>query len=293
MVEQLLKKLRDEGINIFRLVLMQKDGSYEIAEAFPTAPCHNCYSVSKAVTATAIGILQDKGKLSVKDSMDNFFDLKEYDSEAWKKINIEHLLNHTTGIGKGFLFEADRYDIPTKDWVDWTLRQPFVYEPGEKYVYSNSTFYLLSVIVEKVSGKTLIEFLRGELFSKLGINEYAWESCPMGHTIGATGLYLMTKDMAEFCRLYLNEGEYNGERILSKDWCRYVHKGEIGSYCGGFTSSVSGRYMVAGAHSQFGIIAPDKGVVLAGHSFIVEHNENYRQMRKEFLDSLPDYKEQN
>ena len=92
MVDQLLKKLRDEGINIFRLVLMQKDGSYEIAEAFPTAPCHNCYSVSKAVTATAIGILQDKGKLSVKDSMDNFFDLKEYDSEAWKKINIEHLL---------------------------------------------------------------------------------------------------------------------------------------------------------------------------------------------------------
>ena len=90
------------------------------------------------------------------------------DGDSWKRVKIEHLLTHTMGIEKGCLFEADRYGIPTDDWVDWVMRQPLRYVPGEHYAYSNSTFYLLSVIVERVAGCTLLDFVRKSLFTPLG-----------------------------------------------------------------------------------------------------------------------------
>ena len=63
MLNTLMEALDKENINVFRLVLMNRDGSFEKADRLPTTPCHNCYSVSKAITATAVGILQDCGRL--------------------------------------------------------------------------------------------------------------------------------------------------------------------------------------------------------------------------------------
>ncbi len=279
--------MQQENVNVFRLVLMRRDGSFETADRLPTTPCHNCYSISKAVTATAVGILQDRGRLSVGDSLERFFDLRDYDRDAWRRVKIEHLLTHTMGIEKGCLFEADRYGVPSEDWVDWVLRQPLPHAPGEHYAYSNSTFYLLSVVVERVTGSALHDFVRRELFAPMGIRGFAWETCPMGHTMGATGLYLSTEDLARFCRLYLCGGVWEGKRLLSEEWCRRVHAGPEGSYYGGFTAGKQGRFSVGGAYSQFGVIAPDKDAVLAGHSFVEKDAGRYAVLREEFLDSLP------
>ncbi len=287
MIEKLMETLKRENINVFRLVLMRRDGACETADRLPTTPCHNCYSISKAVTATAIGMLQDAGRLFVDDSLERYFDLRSYDRNAWRRVKIEHLLTHTMGIEKGSLFEADRYGIDSDDWVDWVLKQPLPYAPGEHYAYSNSTFYLLSVIVERVAGCTLLDFIRRNLFTPMGIRCYAWETCPLGHTMGATGLYLSTEDLARFCRLYLNGGVWEGKRLLSREWCEWVHAGPEGSYRGGFTVGKDGRFSVGGAYHQFGIIAPDKGVVLAGHSFVNNDDGKYAALRNAFLDSLP------
>ncbi len=178
--------------------------------------------------------------------------------------------------------------IPTDDWVDWVLKQPLKFAPGEHYAYSNSAFYLLSVIVERVAGRTLLSFIRQNLFAPMGIRNYAWETCPMGHTMGATGLYLSTEDLARFCRLYLNAGIWDGKRLLSQAWCDRVHAGPEGSYYAGFTVGKNGRFSVGGAYHQFGIIAPDKGIVLAGHSFVNGDDGKYPALRNSFLDSLPD-----
>ncbi len=288
MIEKLMEILEQDQIIVFRLVLMNRDGPIETADRLPTIPCHNCYSISKAVTATAFGILEDESRLSQEDSLERFFDLRGYNRDAWRQVKVKHLLTHIMGIEKGCLFEADRYGIPSNDWVDWVLRQPLRYKPGEHYAYSNSTFYLLSVIVERTAGCTLLDFVRRNLFDPMGIRDYAWETCPQGHTMGATGLYLSTEDLARFCRLYLCEGIWEGKRLLGKAWCGRVHAGPEGSYYGGFTVGKGGRYSVGGAYQQFGIIAPDKGVVLAGHSFVESDEEKYAAVRNAFVDSLPD-----
>ncbi len=288
MIEKLMEILEREKINVFRLVLMNRVGSIETSDRLPTTPCHNCYSISKAVTATAFGIMEDEGRLSEEDSLERFFDLRGYNREVWRHVKVKHLLTHTMGIEKGCLFEADRYGIPSNDWVDWVLRQPLRYKPGEHYAYSNSTFYLLSVIIERAAGCTLMDFLRRNLFDPMGIRDYAWEACPFGHTMGATGLYLSTEDLARFCLLYLCEGIWEGKRLLGKAWCGRVHAGPEGSYYGGFTVGKGRRYSVGGAYQQFGIIAPDKGVVLAGHSFVESDEEKYAAVRNAFVDSLPD-----
>ena len=69
MVEKLMRELERENINVFRLVLMDRDGAFETADRLPTTPCHDCYSISKAVTATAVGILQDRGLISVSETL--------------------------------------------------------------------------------------------------------------------------------------------------------------------------------------------------------------------------------
>ncbi len=288
MIEKLMEALEREKVNVFRLVLMGRNGAFEKSDRLPTTPCHNCYSISKAVTATVVGMLQDSGQLSVDDSLERYFDLRGYERDAWRRVKIEHLLTHTMGIEKGCLFEADRYSIPSDDWIDWVLRQPLKYAPGEHYAYSNSTFYLLSVIVEHVVGCALSDYVRRTLFDPIGIHDFAWESCPLGHTMGATGLYLSTEDLARFCRLYLCGGLWEGKRLLSEAWCARVHAGAEGSYYGGFTVGRCGRFSVGGAYHQFGIIAPDKGVVLAGHSFVEGDDGKYAALRGAFIDSLPD-----
>ena len=83
MIEKLMETLKRENINVFRLVLMRRDGACETADRLPSTPCHNCYSISKAVTATAIGMLQDAGRLFVDDSLERYFDLRAYDRDAW------------------------------------------------------------------------------------------------------------------------------------------------------------------------------------------------------------------
>ena len=152
---------------------------------------------------------------------------------------------------------------------------------AEVYNFSAGTEYYWKVVLTGPDGTS--ESPVGQFFAR--------DEVPKLYRVdgmGATGLYLSTEDLARFCRLYLCEGVWEGKRLLSKAWCARVHAGSEGSYYGGFTSGKRGRFSVGGAYHQFGIIAPDKGVVLAGHSFVEADGGKYAPLRSAFLDSLPD-----
>jgi len=175
------------------------------------------------------------------------------------------------GLEKGFLFEADRYTLDTDDWLDYCLKQPLKYLPGEKTTYSNSYFYLLSRILHKASGVKLDKFLRQHLFKPLGINDCAWASCPYGFPQGGTGLYLSTKDMAKLGVLYMNGGVWEGKRIISEEWIQSATKSHTSpdywaQFGYGLTIQENG-YQFAGAHDQFVYINTADKTVTAAHGF--------------------------
>ena len=129
-------------------------------------------SITKQFTAVSILMLQEQGKLDVQDPITKY--LPDYPTHD-KKITIEHLLTHTSGIQSytsipGFM-ENVRNDMTTTELIDIFKDKKMNFDPGEDYRYNNSGYFLLGVIIEKVSGMTYEDFVEKNIFQKLGMND--------------------------------------------------------------------------------------------------------------------------
>ena len=90
-------------------------------------------------------------------------------------------------------------------------------EPGAKFCYTDAAFYLASRVVSEKTGEKLDDFMVRELLEPLRFSEYAFSTDPEGYPIGATGMYISTSDMAKLGQMYVQDGVYDGKRILSKE----------------------------------------------------------------------------
>ena len=277
---------KEDNVNIFR-VAEWKNGEMKQQIFTPITSAHNCYSVSKCFTTTAIGMLVDRNKMSDEDTIDNFFDLSKYDSN-FKNVQVKHLLNQTMGIEYGFMFEGDLDQVDTYDWLDYIFRQPLSYAPDEHFAYSNSTYYLLSRIVEKVSGQDLSVFLEENLMRQLGIRGWAWQRCPYGYSFGATGMYAATTDLISFGRMYKDYGQYNGQQLVSREWATKATTKNSPDICEtynyGFRILEDGTITCVGAHGQNIVISRDKDIVVANHA--CEDNVDVCKIMVDYVASL-------
>lgn len=133
-------------------------------------------SMTKQFTAVAILMLEEEGKLSVKDEITRF--IPDYPTQG-KKITVEHLLTHTSGIKSytdmmGFRSIVNK-DMKPLEVVDFFKNEPMEFAPGERYAYNNSGYFLLGVIIEKVSGMSYADFLAKRIFEPLGMTHTAFE----------------------------------------------------------------------------------------------------------------------
>lgn len=258
---------RAAGTGIYSVTEMDKDYASRKVTLIPANPTNDVYSVAKIYTVTALGICRDRGLL---DTEDKFLDIMgmELPSGAdprWKDVTLHMLMKHTAGFSRGLLdIDVDNASLyPTNDYLSMVLAEPLPYEQGVQRQYTDAAFYLLSLVVEKVSGTTLFEFLRPALMDVMRFGEYAWSACPLGHTMGATGLYIRCEDMVKLGVLYLNGGEWKGERIVSEEWCRAVL--ERGYE---FTSkSVDGWYGKGGMHGQMLALNHTLGLAVAWQGY--------------------------
>jgi len=129
-------------------------------------------SITKQFTAVAILMLMEEGKLSLQDDITKF--IPDYPTLG-KTITIEHLLTHTSGIQSmtdmpGFM-DNIRNDMTTDEMLDYFKNEPMNFEPGETFRYNNSGYFLLGVIIEKVSGMTYAEFIQKRIFDKVGMKD--------------------------------------------------------------------------------------------------------------------------
>lgn len=178
---------------------------------------HSMYSVSKSWTSTAIGFAVDEKRISVSDKVISFF--PEYanliDSPYVRDLKIKDLLTMSVGNEKeptGLVVSS------SEDWVKVFLKYPIKYAPGSKFLYNTAATFMLSAILQKVTGQTLMQYLEPRLFQPLGIRGIDWEENLNGVNTGGWGIRVKTEDMAKLGLLYLNQGVYNGQKILSKEW---------------------------------------------------------------------------
>ena len=221
--EALISAIEKMGINLYNMAFY-RDGQITEHRFQPCSNCHNCYSIAKAFTMTAIGMLHDDGLIDVKKPIAHYMSsLIPADADpAWKLITVEHALKHTIGYGEGFL-DIDVEDVnayPTDDYLDMVFRHKLTYLPGQQYQYSDAAYYLVSRLISAVSGEKADVFLNRRLFQPMHFREMAWSHCPQDYPMGATGLYISSYDMVKLGALYLQNGVWEGKRLLSEEWVR-------------------------------------------------------------------------
>jgi CubicO group peptidase (beta-lactamase class C family) len=178
---------------------------------------HTMYSVSKSWTSTAIGFLVDAGKLSVEDKVITFFpENKDITSnQHLNDLRVKDLLM----MAAGHKVEPLRNVVATSDnWVRGFLSAQIDYQPGSKFLYNTLATYMLSAIVQKVSGQKTIDFLENKLLQPLHIKNIDWETDSKGINVGGWGIRVKTEDMAKLGQLYLQKGKWNGQQLLSEKW---------------------------------------------------------------------------
>jgi len=134
-------------------------------------------SITKQFTGVAILMLAEEGKLSLQDEITRF--LPDYPTQG-KKITIEHLLTHTSGI-KSYTelpewLPLQRKDMTVGEIIDLFKNQPMEFAPGEWWKYCNSGYILLGAVIEKASGKMYADFLQDRIFGPLGLKNSLYDS---------------------------------------------------------------------------------------------------------------------
>jgi len=173
-------------------------------------------SVTKAVLNLVFGRLYTLGRIeSLDQPVHEYFD--QWGEGQRSRITIRHLLTHTSGLDPA-MPTTELYQ--SGDFVRFALEAPMQAPPGTEVSYNNNTPNLLAAIAEEAAGEPLDEFLAGDLFAKLGIEEFGWSRDPAGNPHGMAGLQIHARDLARLGQLALDRGRWNDEQLIDASWFR-------------------------------------------------------------------------
>ena len=224
----------------------------------------NIRSVSKSFASVAIGMAVDEGKLSLSDRVSRAFDMKSPDAR-WSALTLEHLLTMTLG----------HTSLSRPKSVEEALALELSRDPGTVFVYDNACTFLASAMLTRATGLTLRDYLLDRLFRPLGISGPEWMESDDGYTIGATGLFLTTSEMALFGRFLLQRGEWEGRQLVSAAWIDRATRAHVATRGDKDSSDYSlgygyhfwicphGAYRAEGKDGQFIIVFPGLDAVVA------------------------------
>ncbi len=233
---------------------------------------HVMFSLSKTVTAIALGYAVDEGKISLDDSICKYYG--EYDRFGFNKpITMRHLVTMTAGKMIG-MAENRR----NKDWIKIFFDAPYVFKPGKHFLYVNDNFYLISAIISKVYGETLVDFLKPRLFEPLGIEKPVWEVDKFGYAAGGWGLYLSIEELSKIVLCYAQNGMWDEKQVIPAEWVKESSSYQVPTNKKGHKDVTKGygygiwqiarpeSYRAYGLHGQLGYVFKDKNTVLVINS---------------------------
>ncbi len=186
------------------------------------------YSVTKSVTSAMMGMAVNDQTIRINDPMLNYFpDSTNIDflTEQKENILISDLLTMQAG------FEWDELSaiygsgtnsvtsmVRSSNWVNYVLDQPMATTSGTSFTYNSGVTMLLGSILEESTGVSVESYTAENLFEPLEIEQWQWEKTPQGQTNTGWGLYLRSHDLLKFGRLYLQNGEWDGEQLIAEVW---------------------------------------------------------------------------
>lgn len=267
----------EEKINALHSFMLVRRGQV-VAEGWwapygPELP-HQMFSLSKSFTSTAVGLAIAEGKFTVDDPVVKFFpdEAPEKPSANLRAMRVRDLLTMSTGHHnedlQGFPYNSE------ESVVKKFLALPVTHKPGTFFVYNTPATYMLSAIVQKTTGQTVLDYLRPRLFEPLGIANPTWEASKQGVSMGGFGLNVRTEDIARFGQLYLQRGQWQGKQLVPAAWIdsatsRWMSNGSNPAsdweqgYGFQFWRCRYNVFRGDGAHGQYCVVLPELDAVLA------------------------------
>ncbi len=231
---------------------------------------HEMYSLSKSFTSTAVGMAVAEGKLSIDDEVLKFFpeDAPAEPGANLKAMRVRDLLTMSTGN------QDETSSAPDKISAKSFLAHPVPHKPGTHFKYNTPATFMQSAIVQKVTGQTVLDYLRPRLFEPLGIENPAWAPSSQGISLGGYGLSIRTEDIARFGQLYLQKGKWHGRQLIPATWVEMATARQMSNgsnpasdwdqgYGFQFWRSRHGAYRGDGAFGQYCLVMPEQDAVIA------------------------------
>ena len=241
------------------------------------------WSASKTYTSLAVGRCVDDGRLSLSDLvLDHFPEFADIAAPGSGAIRVVDLLHMQPGKNYDLFQTTDEDEMDRTDWAELFFRGAQTCPPGTRFFYANACTYMLSRLVEKVTGQGLRDFLVPRLFAPLGVRNPWWNTCPRGHTAGAFGLQLTLGEFSRLPRLLLQEGVWDDTPLVSAEYVRALHtdvvpqeqpcntpEGNAGYGYQVWCNTWPGSFRADGMYGQYGIVVPDRRAAIT----VTAHNE--------------------
>src|SRR5437773_2555584 len=228
------------------------------------------YSLSKSFTSTAVGLAVAEGKMSIDDEVLKFFpdDAPTDSGHNLKQMRVRDLLTMSTG------HQDEPPTAPDAVSAKSFLAQAVPHLPGTHFKYNTAGTFMQSAIVQKVTGQTVLDFLRPRLFEPLGIEHPVWDTNFQGISLGGYGLRVRTEDIAKFGQLYLQKGGWNGKQLLPTEWVAMATAKQTSNgsnpksdwnqgYGFQFWRCRHNAFRGDGAFGQYCLLMPDQDAVVA------------------------------
>ncbi len=252
------------------------------------------WSMTKSVTNAMVGILVKDGKLDIKKPAP----INEWKNDSRKKITIDHLLRMSSGLDFAEVYDApgDATDMlfRKKGAGAYAIQSKTATEPDKVWSYSSGTTNILQEIIRRqfASHAEYLAFPHQKLFHKIGMKSAVIEPDASGTYVGSSFMYATGRDWAKFGQLYLQDGIWNGERLLPEGWAKYSatetpHSN--GHYAAQFWINHEDKdfpqdaFMAVGFESQMVAIVPSKKLVIVRLGCTPKDDFKHEQLVKDIV----------
>lgn len=301
-LDELSSRVYDENMRVHSMIIV-KDG-YIVAEeyfsnTFSSNTTHALYSATKSVTSILVGVAMQQGFLdNVSQKVLDFFPERTFDNvdERKRAMTLEHLLTMMPGI------EWDEWSVPygdgnndyiqmmtSSDPVGSVLNRPMASDPGTVWTYCGGASHLLSTIVNITTEMNTLQFAQENLFGPIGIQRAYWGDDSQGVNIGGSELSLRPRDMARLGYLYLMNGTWDGQQIVSEEWVSESTDTKLmisdmrGYSYQWWTYPEIGAYYATGLYGQQIIVIPEHGLVVTFTGGFVGEASPYTEFLRDYI----------
>ena len=274
MYENLLARADREEMHLHGLILLH-EGRVALEHYWEPQwrdqPEH-VFSITKSIVSLLAGIAMAEGLLDEEAAVASFFPeaftgpFGNKRREAYAQLRVRHLLSLTSGQKKDCHWNRNN---AVRDF----FKTPLAAAPGSRFAYLNGCFTMVSAILQRVTGKSLLAYADEKLFAPLGIATPKWETTPGGVCTGGGGLWLKTSDIARIGQLLLAEGAWDGAQIVPREYIQRATSAQwafpagdrhLGYGYGFWLSALpSGMYYGVGLYGHYCIVLPRHGLVCA------------------------------